>query len=91
MCSPFFYNKTNMLFIATYIYTYSGDAPMDARWINLVCMSISEQTNTNQWPKLPLFFSVITPPPTAVKTKVKLLVHCKLKGVVKNKDQHDKN
>lgn len=88
-----------MLFIATYIYTYSGDAPMDARWINLVCMSISEQTNTNQWPKLASqhFFQCNNPPipptphPLAVKTKVKLLVHCKLKGVVKNKDQHEKN
>lgn len=39
-----------MLFRATYIYTYSGDAPMNARWINLLCM-ISQQTNTNQWPE----------------------------------------
>lgn len=35
---PDLYSKTSMLSRATYIYTYSGDAPMDAGWINLLCM-----------------------------------------------------
>lgn len=60
-----------MLFIATYIYTYSGDAPMDARWINLLCMDISQQTNTNQWPKLSFQHSLKshTTPKTNKQTK----------------------
>lgn len=63
-----------MLFIATYIYTYSGDAPMDARWINLLCMSISQQTNTNQWPKLASqhFFQCIWPHDEIVDKSPKL-------------------
>lgn len=32
------YRKTSKLSRATYINTYSGDAPMDAGWINLICM-----------------------------------------------------
>lgn len=37
--------KTSTLCIATYIYTYSGDAPMDARWIYLLCMIYTFITN----------------------------------------------
>jgi hypothetical protein len=31
------------LFIATYIYTYSGDAPMNARWIDLSWMETKQK------------------------------------------------
>ena len=34
------------LCIATYIDTYSGDAPMDARWINLSCMETKQRHHT---------------------------------------------
>lgn len=48
-CVAFFWKsytlKTSTLCIATYIYTYSGDAPMDARWIYLLCMIYTFITN----------------------------------------------
>lgn len=37
--------KTSTLCVATYIYTYSGDAPMNARWVQLLCMIYTFITN----------------------------------------------
>lgn len=54
-CVAFLYKrlhiKTSTLCVATYIYTYSGDAPMNARWVFFFYVwSIHLlQTNTNQW------------------------------------------
>ena len=43
------------LFIATYIYTYSGDAPMNARWIDLSWMETKQKHHNKplqiNWPK----------------------------------------
>lgn len=48
-CVAFLYKsctiKTSTLFVATYIYTYSGDAPMNARWVQLLCMINTFITN----------------------------------------------
>lgn len=35
---PDLHSLTSMLSRATYIYTYSGDAPMDAGWSTFLCM-----------------------------------------------------
>lgn len=48
-CVAFLYKsftlKTSTLCVATYIYTYSGDAPMNARWVQLLCMIYTFITN----------------------------------------------
>lgn len=48
-CAAFLYKsctlKTSTLCVATYIYTYSGDAPMNARWVQLLCMIYTFITN----------------------------------------------